>query len=87
MAHDERDAQELASIRKQLEALLTAIDIADLDVLDKVGICNDLAGRIDEHRAEWVQQAHEDGCTWEEIGASLNVSRQAAHRRYSVNNH
>ena len=84
MAHDEQETQAFAAIRGQIEALLNAIDTADLDVLDTLAICNDLAGRVGEHRAEWVQRAREDGCTWDEIGASLNVSKQAAQRRYKA---
>lgn len=37
---------------------------------------------IDRARTETVQAMRADGMTWEQVGAALGVTAQAAHRRY-----
>ena len=72
----------LASIREQIDALLAAIEDADLEVIDRLGILQDLVERASAARTDTVGEAWEYGHTWEEIGASLGVTRQAAQKRY-----
>ena len=83
MNQDEaRPATVLASIREQIDVTLTAIDDADLDVIDRLGILQDLVERASAARTDTVGEAWEDGHTWGEIGVTLGVSRQAAQKRY-----
>ena len=32
---------------------------------------------------ELARQAHESGCTWDEIGGALGISKQGAHKRFA----
>lgn len=85
MNQDEaRPADVLAAIREQIDATLAAIDEADLDVLDRLGILQDLVERASTARTDTVGEAWEDGRSWGEIGVTLGVSRQAAQKRYGA---
>jgi len=82
MATDDGPDAELAALREHIDLLVDAIENADLDALDQVSIWHDLAERASVRRQDWVSEARVDGCTWEEIGAALDTSRQAAQQRY-----
>jgi len=82
MADDDGPDAELAALREHIDLLVDAIENADLDALDQVSIWHDLAERASVRRQDWVSEARVDGCTWEEIGAALDTSRQAAQQRY-----
>jgi hypothetical protein len=57
-------------------ALARAADLMDLSE----ALCDAL---VDRARA-YVAEARRDGATWEDVGASLGVTRQAAQQRFGV---
>ncbi len=75
--------------RRELLAQLTLVNkaLADLDDVDdlRTRAC-ELAERVRQELPELVQAAvrfdRARGATWEDIGAGLNVSRQAAWERF-----
>ncbi|HEY6422858.1 MAG TPA: hypothetical protein VIY28_06340 [Pseudonocardiaceae bacterium] len=46
---------------------------------------NDLVDVLRQRTGEIVAICREHGATWDEIGTSLDVSRQAAHERFASN--
>ena len=69
-----------AQLRKQLTALVA--DVLNGDPLQSLGAARDLRTFLYEHEGVFARAAVEAGASWEEIGALLGVSRQAAWTRY-----
>lgn len=67
---------------RQLRETLVAMESAWLEPLERVGVAESavvgarwlLRATVDEARAE--------GCSWEQIGSRLGISRQAAQQRF-----
>jgi hypothetical protein len=59
--------------------------IGDWETEPLDGLCESagLARAVDKLQRHLVRQARETGRTWTEIGASLEISRQAAWERFS----
>lgn len=67
------------TVRMADEELDKLPEITGLQALDAI---NQLAQRLTEGRWRYIRDAREQGATWEEIGATLGVTRQAAHEWY-----
>ena len=70
-----------ASIAEWGEGLARAAEAGDgpLDILERADV---LAVELDDLREECVRLAREQGKSWEVIGASLGISKQAAQKRF-----
>ena len=53
------------------------------DVIDHIGLVRDLRDDADEWLIVMVRDAIEAGHTWAAVGASLGVTKQAAHERFA----
>ncbi|MGF1617054.1 MAG: hypothetical protein ACFCU2_04505 [Acidimicrobiia bacterium] len=74
--------------RSAADALKTLVtNLSDLldstDQHARVAAVNQLAAGIEQVEKRVVQEAHESGMTWDQIGKVYGVSRQAVHRRFA----
>ena len=70
-------------LHRQLGQILAAPVLrGENDPLELVRAANEIRDRAEALMAAAVQQAREEGRTWQEIGEVLGVSRQAAFQRY-----
>lgn len=71
-----------AAVRRDVEEILAAPVLSDAGPLAVVRA----SAQLQEHAAELaraaVLQARERGCTWQQIGDELGISRQAAFQRF-----
>ncbi len=65
-----------------LRALLPNID----DPVVRVVAADRMAQQLRVLVRELANEAHHAGCSWEEIGTALGVSRVTAHERFSTGN-
>jgi len=77
----------LTSMRLDLPQLIAAIEADDTPgPLDRVGAAAALKDRMehmgDELLDHFVKAARDEGCSWNQIGTALGVTRQAAQQRH-----
>lgn len=60
-----------------------ANDVKDDDPLDAIGALFLIEKQLKTARKELVHDARRQGVTWEKIGQSMNMTRQAAHLAYA----
>ena len=87
---DEHDTNEQPEERPRREVpplLVQAWETAtgDGDPLEALGATRALRAHLSTWEAQLVKEAVADGATWETIGTSVGVSRQAAHERFGPN--
>jgi ATP-dependent Clp protease ATP-binding subunit ClpX len=57
-------------------------DMSIEELLDALPNIVRTAGQVDQFLHEWVQMLHDRGASWQRIGMTLGVSRQAAWERF-----
>jgi len=57
-------------------------DMTVEELLDTLPNIVRTAGQVDQFLHEWVQMLHDRGASWQRIGLTLGVSRQAAWERF-----
>ena len=69
-----------------VEQLVTALDTAEAEPLDRVRTAVELADELgalgDQLVTHYVEAARGSGCSWAQIGAQLGVSKQAAQQAF-----
>ncbi|GAB3444635.1 hypothetical protein GCM10027570_14130 [Streptomonospora sediminis] len=79
----ERLTDALRVLKARMEAFLAArVLTKDDDWADSIGRAASMQAAADDVVRAVVQQARQDGATWQVIGDALGVSRQAAFQRY-----
>lgn len=68
--------------RQQLVRLL----LGRSNPLERLIVADKYAQELRVILRELALEAHDAGCTWEDIGRALGVSRAAAHERFSPGN-
>lgn len=69
-----------------LAASLTVLDalLTPLDTLTRAGCLDDLADHLRRVLVpEVVTVARSEGCSWDQVGAALGISKQSAHQRFT----
>lgn len=69
-------------LHQEVGRILAAPVLQGGDPLDTVRAARDVQGQAEELMVAAVQQARDSGHTWQQIGDSLHVTRQAAFQRY-----
>ena len=64
------------------ERTLVELGMAKGTLLQNVTMTHRLAEAHNANRIEAIRMALDFGATWAELGASMGMSRQAAHRRF-----
>jgi hypothetical protein len=62
-----------------------ANDLKEDDILDAIGTLFLIEKQTKAARRELVYDARRQGISWEKIGDSMNLSKQAVHRMYAEN--
>lgn len=60
-----------------------ANEVKESDTLDAIGALFLIEKQVNTARRELVYDARRQGISWEKIGDSMNLSRQAVHRMYA----
>ncbi|MBV8981654.1 MAG: hypothetical protein JO086_12200 [Acidimicrobiia bacterium] len=84
-AHTTQDQDQGSSSQREVPALLKqAWETAtgNADPLEALGATRALSAQLPTWEAQLVKEAIAEGATWETIGASVGVSRQAAWDRF-----
>jgi hypothetical protein len=76
----------MAPLVPPAEQLVTALDAAEPEPLDRVRAAVELADELgslgDQVVTHYVEAARKSGCSWAQIGAQLGVSKQAAQQAF-----
>ena len=76
----------MSSLLPPVEQLVTALDAAEPEALDRVRAAVELADELgslgDQLVTHYVETARSSGCSWAQIGAQLGVSKQAAQQAF-----
>jgi hypothetical protein len=71
------------ALRSELYAALEGLS-AELDALELVGDIPVVEGFVEDFSQARIADARASGASWAEISEQLGVTRQAAHKRFSV---
>jgi hypothetical protein len=73
-------------IPKKMQLNWSAVSDRRLNSVQRLSACEGLLSNLRTFQRSLARAARADGCTWQEIGQALGVTKQAAQQRFGMEN-